>query len=293
LSPEDRILAVERVRVNQQGIGNKHFKLYQFKEALLDPMVWGFVFYALLADIPNGGITNFFSQLVRIPSFLPRLYCYLPIQIVSFGYSEEQSLLYGIPGGGVEVVALIVNGFLGDYFGQRLICSMGGLVCAIVGMILIVALPLSHKVGRLIGYYMTQASPTPFVAILSLISTNVAGYTKKTTVAALYLIAYCVGNIIGMNMNIALQRVFLLKLTRSRTPSIPPKRCTTLCPCRNHHYRMLRCMSNRPRIFMVVVQPPKQQKGDYSRGCRLHKIGESRVSHLLFLFEGRVEKHMC
>jgi hypothetical protein len=29
-------------------------------------MVWGFVFYALLADIPNGGITNFFSQLVRI-----------------------------------------------------------------------------------------------------------------------------------------------------------------------------------------------------------------------------------
>ncbi|QKX59085.1 uncharacterized protein TRUGW13939_06216 [Talaromyces rugulosus] len=180
LSPEDRILAVERVRVNQQGIGNKHFKLYQFKEALLDPMVWGFVFYALLADIPNGGITNFFSQL-----------------IVSFGYTEEQSLLYGIPGGGVEIVALILNGFLGDYFGQRLICSMGGLVCAIVGMVLIVALPLSNKVGRLIGYYMTQASPTPFVAILSLISTNVAGYTKKTTVAALYLIAYCVGNIIG------------------------------------------------------------------------------------------------
>jgi ACS family allantoate permease-like MFS transporter len=75
---------------------------------------------------------------------------------------------------------------------------MGGLVCAIIGMVLIVALPLSNKVGRLIGYYMTQASPTPFVAILSLISTNVAGYTKKTTVAALYLIAYCVGNIIGM-----------------------------------------------------------------------------------------------
>lgn len=37
----------------------------------------------------------------------------------------------------------------------------------------------------------------PFVAFLSLIATNVAGYTKKTTVAALYLIGYCVGNIIG------------------------------------------------------------------------------------------------
>jgi ACS family allantoate permease-like MFS transporter len=31
-----------------------------------------------------------------------------------------------------------------------------------------------------------------------LISSNVAGYTKKTTVAAMFLIGYCVGNIIGM-----------------------------------------------------------------------------------------------
>lgn len=64
-------------------------------------------------------------------------------------------------------------------------------------MVLIVALPLDNDVGRLIGYYMTQASPTPFVALLSLVSSNMAGYTKKTTVAALYLIGYCAGNIIG------------------------------------------------------------------------------------------------
>jgi ACS family allantoate permease-like MFS transporter len=64
LKKEDRILAVARVKVNQQGIGNKHFKLYQVKEALLDPMTWAFFFYALIADIPNGGITNFFSQMV-------------------------------------------------------------------------------------------------------------------------------------------------------------------------------------------------------------------------------------
>lgn len=66
LSQEDRVLAVARVRVNQQGIGNKHFKMYQMKEALMDPMSWAFFFYALLADIPNGGISNFFSQLVSL-----------------------------------------------------------------------------------------------------------------------------------------------------------------------------------------------------------------------------------
>jgi len=69
LKKSDRILAVERVRVNQQGIGNKHFKMYQLKETLLDPITWAFVFYALVADIPNGGISNFFSQLVSVQTY--------------------------------------------------------------------------------------------------------------------------------------------------------------------------------------------------------------------------------
>lgn len=196
LSKEDRILAIERIRSNNQGVGNKHFKFYQLKEALLDPLSWAFFFYALIADIPNGvlhgsmdmavanwgtgGISNFFSQL-----------------IVSFGYTPEESLLYGTPGGAVEVVFLIACGWAGDKYGYRILISMTGLLTAMLGMILIVALPLSNNSGRLAGYYLTQASPTPFVALLSLISSNVAGYTKKTTVAAMYLIGYCVGNIIG------------------------------------------------------------------------------------------------
>lgn len=61
------------MRINQQGIGNKHFKWYQAKEALLDPMTWAFFFFALIADIPNGGITNFFSQLVCYSCFYPLL----------------------------------------------------------------------------------------------------------------------------------------------------------------------------------------------------------------------------
>lgn len=139
LTKEERVLAIQRIKVNEQGIGNKHFKWYQVKEAFLDPAVWAFVFYALVADIPNGGISNFFSQL-----------------IVSFGYTPEQSLLYGTPGGAVEVVSLLVCGFLGDRLGSRLLVSMSGLVVAIVGVIMIVAIPLDKPAGRLAGYYLTQ-----------------------------------------------------------------------------------------------------------------------------------------
>jgi ACS family allantoate permease-like MFS transporter len=116
---------------------------------------------------------------------------------VSFGFSNEQSLLLGAPGGAVEIVALILSGFLGDKLRNRLLVCTSGLVIAIIGMLLITCLDNSHSIGRLVGFYLTQASPTPFVALLSLISTNVAGWTKKTTVAAMYLIGYCVGNIIG------------------------------------------------------------------------------------------------
>ena len=145
--------------------------------------------------------TNWYLTIIHIsPSYSVRICLTNETnnQITSFGYTEEQSLLYGVPGGGVEVVALLINGYTSHKTQQRILCSLGGLVSSIVGMVLIVALPLHNNVGRLIGYYMTQASPTPFVALLSLVSSNVAGYTKKTTVAALYLIGYCAGNIIGM-----------------------------------------------------------------------------------------------
>ena len=51
LKKTDRILAVERVRVNQQGIGNKHFKWYQFVETLQDPLTWAFFVYALVSGL--------------------------------------------------------------------------------------------------------------------------------------------------------------------------------------------------------------------------------------------------
>lgn len=39
LSEEEKVLAVERIRTNQQGIGSKEFKWYQFREAFTDVRV--------------------------------------------------------------------------------------------------------------------------------------------------------------------------------------------------------------------------------------------------------------
>lgn len=50
---------------------------------------------------------------------------------------------------------------------------------ALLGILLVYALPDNLKVGRLVGYSLTGASATGFVVILSLISSNIAGYTKS------------------------------------------------------------------------------------------------------------------
>ena len=124
--------------------------------------------------------------------------------IEGFGYTAEQSLLYSAPGGAVEVITILFFLCFGDFIKQRILCGFTSLAISELGIILVVgtvlvhwfyltlALPDSMKQGRLAGYYLTQASATAFVVILSLIATNVAGYTKKTTVSAMYLIGYCI-----------------------------------------------------------------------------------------------------
>lgn len=118
-------------------------------------------------------------------------------QIVSFGYTAEQALLYGTPAGAVQLVVVVTTGLLGDRLENRILISLLGILIAMVGIMLIITLPLSNATGRLAGYYLTNSASSAFVAVLCFVSTNVAGYTKKTTVAAIYLIGYCIGNIIG------------------------------------------------------------------------------------------------
>jgi ACS family allantoate permease-like MFS transporter len=80
LDQNDRILALSRIRGNQQGIGNKHFKWYQFREALTDPIVWGMVLYTLVWTITNG---------------IYRVFSFPPISGLTTVYRRDIKLLYG------------------------------------------------------------------------------------------------------------------------------------------------------------------------------------------------------
>ena len=65
----------------------------------------------------------------------------------------------------------------------------------LIGCALIYA--TENKGVRLFAYYIFCSFASGIPLSLSLVSSNVAGYTKKATVSAMMFIAYCAGNIIG------------------------------------------------------------------------------------------------
>lgn len=54
-----------------------------------------------------------------------------------------------------------------------------------------------NKVGRLICYYLTGSYNASFVLILSILTANTAGHTKKVVTNAMIFLGVCAGNIAG------------------------------------------------------------------------------------------------
>ena len=65
LSLEQRRIAVERLRSNQTGVENKHFKVYQLKEAFSDYKLYLLFLAGMVGNIPNGGISNFGTLIIQ------------------------------------------------------------------------------------------------------------------------------------------------------------------------------------------------------------------------------------
>jgi MFS transporter, ACS family, allantoate permease len=69
-------------------------------------------------------------------------------------------------------------------------------VC-ITGCVMIKVLPIDQKLSRLAGLWLFGAYAAGFPLSLSIIASDVAGFTKKTTVTAILFMGYCAGNIAG------------------------------------------------------------------------------------------------
>ncbi|KAI1172048.1 putative MFS transporter [Nemania sp. FL0916] len=191
LSTEERRVAVERLRKGQTGTRggggkdgdvNQHIKTPQIWEALWDVKVWLVALIMGAGYTVNGAVSGFG-----------------PLIVSTFGYTSLESILFQFPLGAVSAIGIPLTGYLcSRYRNLRIITLVLCCLPVIAGYVVIWKStwgnrPAAPVVGySLIGFF----GPVVGLAV-SLGAGNVAGATKKSSMAAAVFVAYCVGNIVG------------------------------------------------------------------------------------------------
>ncbi|KAF2499053.1 MFS transporter [Lophium mytilinum] len=170
-SERERYIAVARMRQNNAGVRNTHFKAAQVYEALLDIKFWIVFAIAFLMMIANGPVSSF-----------------IPIIIAGFGYSPLNPLLLTLPAGAVfgtiEIMAPLAAAKIPNSRSRIIvICQCG----TILASWLLWLLPRESKGGLLFGWGVAMGMQIA----------NTAGYTKRSDTSSGIFVGYCLGNLVG------------------------------------------------------------------------------------------------
>lgn len=112
------------------------------------------------------------------------------------GFSTLKSILLGLPMGGAEIVFLVITSFLASYLRKaRVLLMIFNTAVSLVGMVLVYC--LDSQAGRMTGLVFTVTFAINIPISLSLVTSNVAGFTKRSIVSSMLFVGYCVGNIVG------------------------------------------------------------------------------------------------
>ncbi|KAJ7358609.1 major facilitator superfamily domain-containing protein [Mycena albidolilacea] len=182
LSQGQKIIAIKRVASNRVGTKNKVFKHYQLIQAFKDPKTYILFIASIAAQIPNGVVSNFSS-----------------IIISGMGFTKFQTTLLDIPGSVVQIVSLVLSGYLAGRFknSRTLMMFIGNATCIVAAAALTYA-PRDQKWGRLVAFWFTSFQSVGFSLSLVMISANVGGFTKRQVTTVVTFVGYCVsGNIAG------------------------------------------------------------------------------------------------
>ncbi|KAI1172966.1 MFS general substrate transporter [Nemania sp. FL0916] len=201
LSVPQKIIAVERVAQNRQGVKNHHFKTYQMWQCLRDPKTWILFVMSIAAQIPNAAQSTFTSIILK-----------------TFGFNVLQTQYMQIPGNAIQVVSLLASGYISSRFPNMrcVVMLVGNLICVAAGAAL-VGLPsgsdgTENRWGRLVALWLCSFQSVGFSMSLIMVSSNVAGYTKKQLTGAILFVGYCVGNDVAILVGYSVKTLMVVVL---------------------------------------------------------------------------------
>ncbi|KAJ4144316.1 hypothetical protein LMH87_003206 [Akanthomyces muscarius] len=181
LNERERKLAFARVQGARHSTETRKWDNEQMKEALVDPRSWLFFLLCVFTTLPGGGLTAFGSVVLK-----------------SFGYSTLQAQLLTMSQGGFLLFFVILTVVVSISFKNARCVSIALLnLISLAGALMVKLLPESEKLSRLGGLWLISAYASAFPTILSLVSSNITGHTKKATVSGLLFVGFCTGYIIG------------------------------------------------------------------------------------------------
>lgn len=102
-----------------------------------------------------------------------------------------------LPQGIIDILAKIVLMGLSDYFFDRTLFAFIAICFPFIGGLIMLFAPQTNNAVLLFGYYLIGAAGAGWGLVMTLISNNSVGFTKKATVSGVQIIAYAVGNWIG------------------------------------------------------------------------------------------------
>lgn len=109
-----------------------------------------------------------------------------------------------MPSGAAQLIFLLITSGIATYVkSTRIIMMIVNCLVAMVGYLLVYRLSEDARVAKMTGLCLGAVFAANIPLSLSLITSNVAGMTKKSTVSAMLFIAYCVGNIVGPQFYLA------------------------------------------------------------------------------------------
>ncbi|KAF3897686.1 Thiamine pathway transporter [Trichophyton interdigitale] len=180
LTEAEKVYAIERLRENQTGVENKHFKIKQFKEVFEDPQTYLLTLITTAGLVPNAAISQFQSLIIK-----------------AIGYTPKQTQLLSIPSGVVNMIAIVAATLLAARFGKRTLFMVAVLIPSLLGACMLAFFDNTHPAAKLAGNYLTHCNNAFLPLTYSIITANYAGHTKKVTMNAIILMAFCLGNILG------------------------------------------------------------------------------------------------
>ncbi|KIY71116.1 putative MFS transporter [Cylindrobasidium torrendii FP15055 ss-10] len=181
LTPEDRHKGVERLRANNTGTSaTNKYKWNQVVECLIEPQTYLFLGMTLLVNV-GASVTTVFGPLV----------------LSGLGFDKYKTSLLNMPFGALQVIIIWITSYCSYQFKNKSLTIIVMTIPVIVGLALLWALPRDNQGLLLFAYYLLAFLYGINPLIISWLSANTAGSTKRSITISGFNGASAAGNIVG------------------------------------------------------------------------------------------------